>query len=37
MASALQAARDCVANTDWTDKLISEAVENPAGMKPQAR
>jgi FMN-dependent NADH-azoreductase len=35
MTAALQAVNDCVANTDWTDKLIGDAVENPAGLKPQ--
>jgi FMN-dependent NADH-azoreductase len=35
MNAALQAAKVCVANTDWTDQLIYAVVENPAGLKPQ--
>lgn len=37
MAAAFQSVQECVANTDWTDKLIGDAVENPAGLKPQAK
>lgn len=36
MAAAFQSVQDCVASTDWTDKLIAPTPASPAGLKPQA-